>query len=110
MQSFGLMPTSGVGIGGSRAASTVIPSSLSTQEYKELLMYVNSIMPHGNPLIEVFMYIDNMFHGNMGDIDSLFRASHQADSGETPVDPLHRGYGKHIELFDRYISRTTHGV
>ncbi|MFP3044598.1 MAG: ABC transporter permease [Thermocladium sp.] len=66
MQSFGLMPVGGGGLASNRAAAAVTPSSLSTQEYKELLTYVDSIMPHGNPIIEVAMYIYNVFHGNMG--------------------------------------------
>ena len=69
LQSFGLEVVGGA-VGGAANRIEVTPTSsaalLTTQEYKELVAYVNSLLPHGDPVLGVLYYIWNVLHGNMG--------------------------------------------
>jgi peptide/nickel transport system permease protein len=69
LQSFGLEVIGG-GVGGATGRINIVPTQqavqLTSEEYKELVAYVNSLLPHGDPVLGALSYIWDVLHGNWG--------------------------------------------
>jgi ABC-type dipeptide/oligopeptide/nickel transport system permease component len=64
MQQLGVAPTSTGGIAAVRGS--LLGGTLSEEQYKAVLAYLQAFLPHGNPLIGAAQYIYNVFRGNWG--------------------------------------------
>lgn len=64
LNQLGLVPTQSGGLAAMRGS--LLGSTLSQQQYEQIIAYLETFLPHGNPVINVLKYIYNILRGNWG--------------------------------------------
>jgi len=64
LNQLGLAPTQSGGLVATRGS--LLSGTLSQQQYEQIVAYLETFLPHGNPVINVLKYIYNIFRGNWG--------------------------------------------